>query len=239
MVRRQLTEAKRSVERLGRSQVSVVLATPEDIRARLGVGISAAQDCCGVAVHTKRQAGQRLETGDRAMHPAFRDCFKSRPGGDGRHCLEWRAGLPLPHGLTRCAGPWVPPSVTMAGRSGIIMPMNAQLANDDSPRLVGEEEFARSMGWSAGSVAKAVSAGTLFIVKQDGQQLYPSFFADGTLKRRQLIAVSRILKDLDGFTKWQFFVGGKGSLGGATPLAALREGRLRQVKVTAEGYAQR
>jgi hypothetical protein len=127
----------------------------------------------------------------------------------------------------------------MARRSGIIMPMNAPLSNDDSPRLVGEEEFARSMGWSAGSVDKAVSAGTLFVVKQNGQQLYPSFFADGTLKRRQLIVVTRMLKDLDGFTKWQFFVTGKGSLGGATPLAALREGRLRQVKVTAEGYAER
>lgn len=121
----------------------------------------------------------------------------------------------------------------------MICRMNSQLASEDAPRLVGEAEFARSIGWSAGSVAKAVSAGTLFVVKLDGQQLYPSFFADGTLKRRQLIAVTRMLNDLDGFTKWQFFVSGKGSLGGATPLAALREGRLRQVKVTAEGYAER
>ena len=68
---------------------------------------------------------------------------------------------------------WVPPSVTMAGRSGMIFVMNAQLANEDAPRLVGADEFARSMGWSADSVAKAVSAGTLFMVKQDGQQLYP------------------------------------------------------------------
>lgn len=121
----------------------------------------------------------------------------------------------------------------------MIFVMKAQLSSEDAPSLVGEVEFARSMGWSAGSVAKAVSAGTLFMVKQGGQQLYPSFFADGTLKRRQLFAVTRMLKDLDGFTKWQFFVSGKGSLGGATPLAALREGRLRQVKVTAEGYAER
>ena len=79
--------------------------------------------------------------------------------------------------------------------------MSAQLRNEDVPHLVGENEFARSMGWSAGSVAKAVSAGTLFMVKQDGQQLYPSFFADSTLKRRQLIAVTRMLKDLDGDRK--------------------------------------
>jgi hypothetical protein len=117
--------------------------------------------------------------------------------------------------------------------------MNSHLANEDAPRLVGEAEFARSIGWPAGSVAKAAAAGTLFMVIQDGQQFYPSFFADSTLKPRQLIAVTRLLKDLDGFTKWKFFVSGKGSLGGDTPLAALREGRLRQVKATAEGYAER
>ena len=117
--------------------------------------------------------------------------------------------------------------------------MNAQLTNEDAPHLVGADEFARSMGWSAGSVAKAVSDGTLFMVNEDRQQLYPSFFADATLKRRQLIAVTKMLKDLDGFTKWQIFVGGKGFLGGATPLEALRDGKLRQVKVAAEGFAER
>ena len=124
---------------------------------------------------------------------------------------------------------WVAPLVQMVGHCGMIFVMNAQLTNEATPRLVGADEFARSMGWSADSVANAVSAGTLFMVKQDGQQLYPSFFADGTLKRRQLIAVTRLLKDLDGFTKGQFFVSGKGSLRGDTPLAALREGRLREI----------
>lgn len=121
----------------------------------------------------------------------------------------------------------------------MIFVMHAKLRNEDAPQLVGEAEFARSIGWSARSVAKAVSAGTLFVVNQGGQQLFPSFFADGTLKRRQLIAVSRMLKDLDGYTKWQFFVGAKGYLGGITPLEALRDGKLRQVKVAAEGYAER
>lgn len=121
----------------------------------------------------------------------------------------------------------------------MIFVMNAQMPNENAPHLVGADEFARSMGWSAGSVAKAVSAGTLFMVKRDGQQLYPSFFADGTLKRRQLVAVTRMLKELDGFTKWQFFVVGKGFLGGITPLEALREGKLREVKIAAEGYAER
>lgn len=129
--------------------------------------------------------------------------------------------------------------VTKGDRCGIIFSMNAVLTNEDVPRLVDEAEFRQSLNWSAGEVAKAVADGTVFVVLQGGQQLYPSFFADASLKRRQLFAVTRMLADLDGFTKWQFFVTGKGSLGGLTPLAALRQGKLRQVKVTAEGFADR
>lgn len=117
--------------------------------------------------------------------------------------------------------------------------MNGISPIQDLPRLVGEAEFKKSLNMSTGSIAKALAGGALFVVRQDGQQLYPSFFADPTLKRRQLIAVTRLLKDLDGFTKWQFFVATKGSLAGRTPLAALREGDLRQVKVAAEGAAER
>lgn len=117
--------------------------------------------------------------------------------------------------------------------------MSPRLISEDIPRLVGEAEFAQSLNWSPASVTRAVAHGALFVVSQGGQQLYPSFFADTTLKRRQLIAITRLLKDLDGFTKWQFFVGGKGSLGGLTPLAALRLGKLRQVKASAEGFAER
>jgi hypothetical protein len=122
---------------------------------------------------------------------------------------------------------------------GIIFRMNGVPTIEDVPLLVGEADFARSLNWSARSIAKAVANGTLFVVRQGCQQLYPCFFADSTLKRRQLIAVTKLLKDLDGFTKWQFFVTGKGSLGGLTPLAALRQGKLRQVKASAEGFAER
>ena len=121
----------------------------------------------------------------------------------------------------------------------MMLDMDSLPTTEDVPRLVGEAEFAQSLNWSAGDVAKAVADGTVFVVRQGGQELYPSFFADASLKRRQLIAVTRMLKDLDGFTKWQFFVVGKGFLGGITPLEALREGKLLQVKVAAEGYAER
>ena len=107
------------------------------------------------------------------------------------------------------------------------------------PQLLEEAEFARALDRPPKFIARLVANGTVFSVERDGVRQYPSFFADPTLARRQLSAVVKLLGDLDDFTKWQFFVSGKGSLGGLTPLEALRQGKLRQVKVTAEGFAER
>lgn len=78
-----------------------------------------------------------------------------------------------------------------------------------------------------------------FCVALDGERYYPSFLVDETLNRRHFRAVARLLDGLDALTKCRFFVSGKGSLGGLTPLEALRQGRLRQVMRTAEGFAER
>lgn len=120
--------------------------------------------------------------------------------------------------------------------------MADEYATGDTARalqLVSEVELLKSLNCSTESIANAVADGTLFFVVKDGQRMYPSFFADLSHKRRQLAAVAKLLKGLDGFTKWQFFVTGKGSLGGLTPLEALLQGKLRQVKTTAEGFAER
>lgn len=47
----------------------------ENVQAALGLGITAAQDWCAAAVHTKRRPWQQWEAGDRAMHPAFWELF--------------------------------------------------------------------------------------------------------------------------------------------------------------------
>lgn len=60
--------------------------------------------------------------------------------------------------------------------------MKAQMANEDVPRLIDETAFAQSLNWSAGEVAKAMADGAVFVVRQGGQPLYPSFFSDATLK---------------------------------------------------------
>lgn len=53
-----------------------VLVARKAIQANLGLGITAAQDWCALAVHTKRRPWQQWETGARAMHPAFWELFR-------------------------------------------------------------------------------------------------------------------------------------------------------------------
>ena len=43
----------------------------ESVQSSLDLGITAAQDWCAAALHTKRRPWQQWETGARAMHPAF------------------------------------------------------------------------------------------------------------------------------------------------------------------------
>lgn len=120
--------------------------------------------------------------------------------------------------------------------------MASERLTDDataSYQFVSEAELPKSPNWSAESVANAVADGTLFFGMMGGRRLYPSFFADLTYKRRHLAAVSRLLKSLDGFTKWRIFVTGKGSLGGLAPLEALVQGKLRQIEIAAEVFVER
>lgn len=52
-----------------------VLEARKTVQIKLGLGITAAQDLCALAVHTKRRPWQQWETGARAMHPAFWELF--------------------------------------------------------------------------------------------------------------------------------------------------------------------
>lgn len=48
----------------------------EAVQTSMSIGITAAQDWCAAALHTKRRPWQQWETGDRAMHPAFWELLK-------------------------------------------------------------------------------------------------------------------------------------------------------------------
>jgi hypothetical protein len=110
----------------------------------------------------------------------------------------------------------------------------------DPSLLLEVGEFRHRMGWTARKLEAEEVRGRVFHLVVEQAARYPAFYADfDPAGRRRLAAVCQLLGDLPGGSKWQFFTGGKGSLGGTTPLEALREGMLRQVKATAEGFAER
>ena len=127
----------------------------------------------------------------------------------------------------------LPPSLASAGGMVPVVSIDPSLLLEDG-------EFRRRMGWTADKLEAEEARGRVFHLEVGQASRYPAFYADFDLGgRRRLAAICQLLGELSGGSKWQFFTGGKGSLGGSTPLAALREGKLRQVKATAEGFAER
>ncbi len=55
---------------------SQVKEVREAVQSSMSLGITAAQDWCAAALHTKRRPWQQWETGERGMHPAFWELLK-------------------------------------------------------------------------------------------------------------------------------------------------------------------
>ncbi len=89
------------------------------------------------------------------------------------------------------------------------------------------------------ALSKAVKAHRLFAVEAGGERLYPAFFADANLDRRQLERVAKELGELPGWQKWEFFMTPKASLGGLTPVEALKRGRYTETRRAAIGFLER
>ncbi|MHB1077181.1 hypothetical protein [Thiobacillus sp.] len=96
-----------------------------------------------------------------------------------------------------------------------------------------------ALGITRQALSKAVQANRIFSVEVGGENYYPGFFADPAIERRKLERVSKTLGGLDGWQKWQFFTTPKASLGGVTPLEALKRGRYEKVVTAATGFAER
>ena len=78
-----------------------------------------------------------------------------------------------------------------------------------------------------------------FVVEMHGQLCFPNFFLDKRNDRRQLESVCKVLGDLPGGSKLQFFTNPKGSLGGRTPLDAIADGKVAFVRRVAKAFVER
>lgn len=100
--------------------------------------------------------------------------------------------------------------------------------------LLEPAEFAERLGWTRQALSKALAARRVFFIDWAGKRYCPAFYADRKLERRHLEAVTKLLGDLRGGAKMQFFLNRRGSLNKLTPLQALQKGQLAKVKALAE-----
>jgi hypothetical protein len=109
----------------------------------------------------------------------------------------------------------------------------------EARKVLPARELIAELNITRQALSKAVKAHRLFAVEAAGERLYPAFFADAHLDRRQVEHVAKELGELPGWQKWEFFTTPKASLGGLTPVEALKRGRYSETRRAAIGFAER
>lgn len=104
--------------------------------------------------------------------------------------------------------------------------------------LIGSAQFIKERGFTKQALSKAETANRVFFVDVDGERYFPAFFVDPHYDRAKVEKISKALGALPGSSKLQFFLNGRGSLGGKTPLEALTAGQYEKVLAAAEGFVQ-
>jgi len=84
--------------------------------------------------------------------------------------------------------------------------------------LLDSAAFAERMGWTKQVLSKALAAHRVFFLEVHGLRYFPAFYADRLQERRNLEAATKVLGDLPGSSKLQFFTNPRGSLSRLTPL---------------------
>lgn len=115
----------------------------------------------------------------------------------------------------------------------------ARLALVSEKQVVPAGDMAARLQITRQALSKAVKAHRMFTVYVSATPMYPAFFADPDLDRRQLERVAKELGELPGWQKWTFFATPKASLGNITPVQALKKGRYSEVRAAAKGFAER
>ena len=121
-----------------------------------------------------------------------------------------------------------------------------QQANRSRAHLLAEGQLLESadlcerLQVSRQAVSKAVAEHRLFSLDGDGgRKLYPAFYGDAALPRRDIERVAQTLGPLPGSVKWQFFTTPATSLQGKTPVEAISKGRIEDVLRAAGGFRER
>ena len=107
----------------------------------------------------------------------------------------------------------------------------------ENKELLSAAELRSALGITQAEIDEAVASNRLFALKgPGGAPYYPGFYADATVDRSALELVVQELRDLPAASKYHFFVSKRTNLG-ATPLEALKRGRVAEVCQAAAGFA--
>ncbi|MDM0030393.1 hypothetical protein [Variovorax saccharolyticus] len=129
------------------------------------------------------------------------------------------------------------PPTTPRSNAGPVLGSNDEMIR--SGQLRDSQAFQEMMGWSTRqALSKAVQSNRVFYLTHKSERYFPAFYGDSAYERSHLETVSKILGDLPGGSKLQFFLTPKRSLDGQTPLQALAAGRYSKVKDLASAFAE-
>lgn len=109
------------------------------------------------------------------------------------------------------------------------------IANKD---LVPPSVIQEALGQDWATFEEAACNGRILMVEVDEQNYIPAFYLDKSINHSQLEEVIKALGDVDQGLKWQFLTTPKLTLNGATPLEALRSGKLEYVLDAACSFAE-
>lgn len=110
----------------------------------------------------------------------------------------------------------------------------------DEGKLLESADICDRLHVTRQALSKAVAEQRLFALDgPGGRKLYPAFYSDSKLPKRDVERVAQTLGELPGATKWQFFTTPATTLGGKTPIEALSKGKVDDVLRTAGGFMER
>jgi hypothetical protein len=159
----------------------------------------------------------------------------------GRGLEEAAKGLPSrAEDKPRSAPGGIAPVSTRDFMVNLAQQETAQRARDiDDGLLVSGATLAARLGMSPQGLHHARKTTRMFALQgASGELVYPAFFADPRQDRKTLEAVSKVLGDLPGAAKWDFFMSVRQSLGNRTPLEALAKGKVDAVMAAAQAFAE-
>ncbi|HEY6437465.1 MAG TPA: hypothetical protein VIY47_12815 [Ignavibacteriaceae bacterium] len=116
--------------------------------------------------------------------------------------------------------------------------IDSNIIEEKAEDFISAEVLKEHLGCTDQFLDKELESCHIFFIQNGIKIVYPKFFIDPTLKRQDLNKICKILKNESSVSKWLFLTNRRGSLGGVSPIDALRENKFKAVKEAALGHIE-